>query len=935
MRLGSPMANTAEVKSSRTPEIATIRETINTPQLILGRNRGDIFGALEKLKDPEAKGSVFSWYKKAIDKDHKAIFLSTIENSDILEFSYSINAGGASREQGQFVVKVLDPTNTFEDRFFSFFSIGSKSYSDWISSYGNRSISKETDGIMITFGETDDPKKWAPTQKVDLIYVNYELGPNNVRIFTLTFAPSSGMTALGATPEEEAVTTGNLNRTYSIQRTYIDSSGVDELVVVERAPILVLNLIKDTFAKFTDVPTFLIAQKSVYEALDRLWSAACTNAVNNFMASTKGYNLRRGGAGQEFNRATEFAPIYKDLFGPLQIGETPSGVMASIPGAHGGQVRDTLDKAGWRTTGWKARDDAEEARIRERYSREETGQRRAKLADLQTAALAYMTTNDLTEWYAGIEDFIGDAGDIIVSHAPFLRSLGLHGITRTRQSGIRAQKKGKRRTPEEQRKWILGEIKKTLDQLVAEGAEDKVRAYLTEQDLKRWRKGNINNLDRADAYKRITGVDIEEVKKPIPIDSVDQYVLHLNAAYDFFQNLGFTIAEDFTPTKTSNLAGAGLSQTGDEAHQDARKQMEKMIVDIHIRLTGKTRQEMKDQALSILSKINSADTFITQVFSEIKLCELVYTKLAEKGIPPSTKEDFDRFILISTGEAYSNLSQIKESKDFKSTNDTLFAALHEAFVEFKGEIYSDVIEKTVMHTFTYGDINSDILSFNFDLRPWYAYLIANVIPTIATNGLLGRNASHTNLFGSIASYIKNTGNRDTGNIRGIVEAWYDKHEETPVPNTPIFDRLPFKDRGEIQEALLGFTREEFIDSVMEYLEANFSAIENHQYDIVDPIQKSSAIDNILAMRQRVSEVTFTGQIETLPYYKFMSPVRSLMSKININFREPDIKINDFFDSREPSKWLSGEYTIQGLSFIVSQGKVSTSFNIVKNYKLEN
>ena len=55
------MANIAEVKSSiegdsRTPEIATIRETINTPQIILGRNKGDIFGALEKLKDPEAKG---------------------------------------------------------------------------------------------------------------------------------------------------------------------------------------------------------------------------------------------------------------------------------------------------------------------------------------------------------------------------------------------------------------------------------------------------------------------------------------------------------------------------------------------------------------------------------------------------------------------------------------------------------------------------------------------------------------------------------------------------------------------------------------------------------------------------------------------------------------------------------------------------------------
>ena len=918
------MANIAEVKRSIEGDsrISTIRETINTPQLILGRNRGDIFGALEKLKDPEAEGSITSWYKKAIGKDHKAIFLSTIENSDILEFSYSINAGGASREQGQFVVKVLDPTNTFEDRFFSFFSIGSKSYSDWISSYGNRSISKETDGIMITFGETDDPKKWAPVQRVDLIYVNYELGPNNVRIFTLTFAPSSGMTALGAIPEEESVTTGNLNRTYSIQRTYINSEEADELVVAERAPDLVLNLIKDTFAKFTDVPTFLIAQKSIYEALDRLWSAACTNAVNNFMASTKGFNLRRGEAGHAGHRAALFGEIWKEVFGPLKTGDTStSGVLASIPGAHKRQIGNTLTEAGWRTEGWKFRDKAEEARIRGLYAREETGERRAKFEDLQTAVLALASTVPMvgSSWWANVvkawEEF----------NAEYLAS----------HSGTKAIPQKRRKDTAENRKWIVDQIGIIAKKLVEEGLEDRGREFATNQHLNMWRKGNINELERADAYKRLTGIDIEEVKKPIPIDSVDMYVLHLQAAYEFFQNLGFTIAEDFTPTENSNLIGGGLSRTGDEAHQKSRKQMEGFINDIHIRLTGKTRQEMKDQALSILSKINSGDTFITQVFSEIKLCELVYAKLAKKGMPPSIKEDFDRFILISTGEAYSNLSQIKENKDFKSTNDALFAALHEAFVEFKGEIYSDVIEKTVMHTFTYGDINSDILSFNFDLRPWYAYLIANVIPTIATNGLLGRNASHNNLFGSIASYIKNTGNRNTGNLRGIVEAWYDKHEETPIPNTPIFNRLPFMDRGVIQEELLGFTREEFIDSVMEYLEANFSGIENHQYDIIDPIQKSSALKNIVAMRERVSKVTFTGQIETLPYYKFMSPVRSLMSKININFREPDIKTNDFFDNREPSKWLSGEYTIQGLSFIVSQGKVSTSFNIVKNYKLEN
>jgi hypothetical protein len=953
------MANTAEksiqeIRDSQS-RVSTIREAINTPQIILGRNNGNIFDTFD---DSE---SVTSWYKKAISSDHEAVFLSTIENSDILEFSYNINAGGASREQHQVVIKVLDPTNTFEDRFFSFFSMGSKSYSDWISSIGHRSISRETTGLRVTFGETDDPKKWAPVQSCELIYINYELGSDSARTFTLTFVPSAGMAALDVTPGEEDSATGNLNKSYHIEGTFIDSSKKDELRVEESPQSLVLSIIKDTFANLTKVPTFLIVQKSIEEALNRLWTAASVNATKNYIANKKRAIVRSG------NKNTEsFAELFNKIFGKIEKGRISdaSGISVDLKGgiadrnklssqftqggSVGGPVIDEIqDELGYQQEGWEEKLKKERQAIvdsahkafggRNKRIPFMEGSRRQRMDDLAAAtgkATHVVGKAAAKELDPGRYKLNSYAQNLFINSKLlpkghwFLNDWFPLNDEEQERSNTVFGKKGN-----------LGSGKKAPEPyfLTFDYGTEVARRVAKAKFIEAGMAGKLDTKTKEQVFKRGTGIELSDAVTVtgLKIDKVEVYQIYLQAAYEFFQNLGFRVYEDLQVPNgkgPNNMVTGDPSLTGDSG-RDVRKLLEETIVDIYVRLVGKSRKEIVDKALSILSKINSDNTFITQVFSESKLCELVLTKTVAAGIPFKGDGEFDRFTLVSTGVAYSNITGKEENKDFKPADINLYTALHEAFTKFRGELNPEVIKSDILHSFTYGYINSDILNFNFDLRPWYGYLINNVIPSIATNGLLGRNATEHNLFGSIASYYKNNKDTKGKDLRGIISDWYDLYSEPGADSSIFSETAPMVNFALTQPR--GPNRKDFIDSVMLYLDFNFSEIENSQSLIVDPIQKSSALDNILAIRDKVSKLTFTGEIETLPYYKFMSAANSLMSKININFKEPDIKTNDFMEKGPPSTWLSGEWTIQGLGFNVSQGKVSTSFNIVKNYKVEN
>ena len=309
---------------------------LETPQVVIGK--ADIpAGGAEKEESPIFKDlfldfeqkraggigavqggppSIAEWYSQAVSLN--AIFLSTLENSDIKSFSHKLNSDGSPTDQGMFSVEVLDPTNTFEAKFFEYFYEGLESYVDFIpkaAEDGTITSQKIVDAqskisqigrsraVYVTFGSSNDPRLWAPVQKSYLASIEYNLTKEGVKRLVINFVSNLGLLNFSTSLADaiyyksgaETHVAARDNCIYSVPFSPPSSGkggpspGIDPLtgrqlsdLHVAHPMALIESIITQLFRQST-TSTPIVIIKDLEESINKAWSDAVFRATHQMI----------------------------------------------------------------------------------------------------------------------------------------------------------------------------------------------------------------------------------------------------------------------------------------------------------------------------------------------------------------------------------------------------------------------------------------------------------------------------------------------------------------------------------------------------------------------------------------------------------------------------------------------------------------------------
>ena len=123
------------------------------------------------------------------------------------------------------------------------------------------------------------------------------------------------------------------------------------------------------------------------------------------------------------------------------------------------------------------------------------------------------------------------------------------------------------------------------------------------------------------------------------------------------------------------------------------------------------------------------------------------------------------------------------------------------------------------------------------------------------------------------------------------------------------------------------SRDIFIETMLVLMKLNlrFPEVSNRFY--IDYNDQDNVIELITELRDKLSNRTFKGTLDTLPLYSRCSTINSLGHKCLLYFVEPEITNVKTGQSR--STWLSGLYTIVGFSIMINDSTVKNSFEVVR------
>ena len=307
-----------------------ISNTIHTPQVVIGiQGEDEIFTKFESARQSSNNQNVSplisEWYTDAVSKGN--IFLSTIENSDVLSFTHKFNSN-STNNQGLFVIEILDPTNTFEDRFFNFFYRGIASYTDVISNYQpgtklpNNTVEELnlakiksditslpfTEPLMITFGAGNDARGWAPSQKASLVEVEYGLTREGVRKLTLKLVPNPGLLRRDDSSEtEKAVKTG-AKTVIKLTENFIVKYK-DGKIAYKKPFDVINNLIKKSFSEINKNQSVHVLIDDLINDIKSKWDNAIINAAHQYIPSLYNADIQEF-LGSETQEITNIAKLF-------------------------------------------------------------------------------------------------------------------------------------------------------------------------------------------------------------------------------------------------------------------------------------------------------------------------------------------------------------------------------------------------------------------------------------------------------------------------------------------------------------------------------------------------------------------------------------------------------------------------------------------------
>ena len=318
-----------------------LAQAVQTPQVILGVDYDGIFQKFEDIRAPinkiQENLSVAEWYVKAVGtKD--AIFLSTLENSDILSFTHKFNSD-SPQDQGLFVFEVLDPANIFEHRFLDFFynrtqldrmtdanswltdqilptavvatpasphprmttagelfqqeqTLLDKYTSDTQWAAGERKTYPFTRSVCITCGIGNDIKTWSPVQRCSLVAMDYDLTKEGLRKLTLKFVPNPGLLRYNEQDAVDEYLTAGAKTLIQIQQDFITVNKTKDKLLVKEPGEVVLDLISKSLTDTTETPPVLLLDNLKFY-LNKRWKKACITAVNQFLPTSTAIRMSK------------------------------------------------------------------------------------------------------------------------------------------------------------------------------------------------------------------------------------------------------------------------------------------------------------------------------------------------------------------------------------------------------------------------------------------------------------------------------------------------------------------------------------------------------------------------------------------------------------------------------------------------------------------
>ena len=985
-----------------------ISNTIHTPQVVIGiQGEDEIFTKFESARqssnNQDVSPLISEWYTDAVSKGN--IFLSTIENSDVLSFTHKFNSN-STNNQGLFVIEILDPTNTFEDRFFNFFYRGIASYTDVISNYQpgtklpNNTVEELnlakiksditslpfTEPLMITFGAGNDARGWAPSQKASLVEVEYGLTREGVRKLTLKLVPNPGLLRRDDSSEtEKAVKTG-AKTVIKLTENFIVKNK-DGKIAYKKPFDVINNLIKKSFSEINKNQSVHVLIDDLINDIKSKWDNAIINAAHQYIPSLYNADIQEF-LGSETQEITNIAKLFGESI-IRKLNQQDSNLQTVF------DLSSPMVVDRWRRLADGTLDERE-GKFLVPHGREVEVGGRGFVREPRSGAISpkeyeVIRKQTLAHWKWEERRDVRDKADykgIVDVGNRFRHAFGKLGTTISNIATSQSWKK----------------IKEDFTEYPWQGKEaynSRLFSKWTEvglpEELVWW--GAIKGLTPAEKeldpdkalelLAKSLGIDVNQLVliNRIVLNSVDAYTIVLSAAREFFGSLGLTVEEQkkkgsIPVLPTIPLTGKN-TQVGVDNGAPTRKLMEKSTNPVDVCIIADDVQHLDTQIKAIINNLGSMASFDPYVacFSETALInEVKKLGLLQEGAQDilifasyeSVKgiidpDDTDRSIFyvgdpendvlrgrtfMRLREAFKNFREneppIQGSEGSLAGFGTLFQNPNfdstilsidgdkvnqlTVFTDADGpnqsvknnEDFNDLLRKKRMPVFNYGFKNSNVLDFNFDFKPWYAYLI-DIIPTTVVNGMISRAVKELDLTEQIAGVLDL---KKTDEFKRQIEDYYDKNISSAAISNEISKVIDIG-RAKYSELREQDQRTVFVNTMIAFFSRVFQSSTSVEHLLVDPTDRD-VVNSLLSLRHKLSTKTFTGTITTLPLFSLMSIGKTLGSRALLYFIEPEVVRTEGYNSEVPrSTWLSGQYIIVGYEVVIRDGDIKTSFNIVK------
>jgi len=499
----------------------------------------------------------------------------------------------------------------------------------------------------------------------------------------------------------------------------------------------------------------------------------------------------------------------------------------------------------------------------------------------------------------------------------------------------------------------------------------------------RYRKGADSPETVEEAESRLRE-DKGAWPESITLETKNVYVIFQTAFKNFFATLGLTTGE-VSPQVPNTIAAVPGADSPGEA-DDPKKLIEGLMSKtLYVNITTDTAEELKQTLVKMIDGLDVGPTthLTMHSFSELSLVKNLGISVWDGTIIPtgypsdgslktkevlfvttfkvlgslingteldtetqklmgplytSVKRGFSMFnegepsIHASEDVPFSQLFQHPKLEELQLDTDNVVTLMSDdEELQFDdSDKLNEYLLKNNIPVFNYGFKNSNILNFNFDLKLWYAHLL-NILPQIAVNGAKLPSAEDADITLSLLKFWRSK--NAPKDFTDALGAFYDKYINDPGREggdiAEVWEASFWNDPNKFSPHAPD-DRERYINAMTKRFKAILKSPNNSDYLLINSENQDTAVESLMAIRRQMESRLFTAKITTLPFFSFISLGKVLGKTAFLYFMEPEVVASvGSKDKRTRSTWLSGSYLIVGYDVTMSNSRLTTSFNLMK------